>query len=302
MQREQRQVLAAHADHRRLVAGHAADVVGAGLQRLDDVGQRDHVVDPLDGDDQAVEDRQGQRQADAHPRTHARRRIDVDAPAHGLDVAFHHVHADAAPGQLGDGLGGGEAGQEDQLPDLVVAHPVMHRQAALAGLGEDALARQAAAVVGNLHHDTAALVAGGESHRAAGRLAGGEALGGRFDAVVDAVAHDVGERVAEFLDDALVQLGVFAVQLQLDLLAETRRGVVHQPRKTAEDEADRQHADRHHRFLQIAGVVFELREGLLQALVEGRVEVLAELAEHRLGDHQFADQIDQAVDLFHADA
>ncbi|WP_437440617.1 biotin carboxylase N-terminal domain-containing protein, partial [Pseudomonas aeruginosa] len=32
-----------------------------------------------------------------------------------------------------------------------------------------------------------------------------------------------------------------------------------------------------------------------------RIELLAELAEHGLGDHQFADQVDQAVDLFHAD-
>ena len=232
----------------------------------------------------------------------AGQRFDVDAPTDGGDVAPYHVHADAAPGQVGDHLGGGKAGHEDQLPDLAVGHVIADGHALLAGLGEDLVAGQAFAVVIDLDHDAAALVVGGQAYGAVLGLAGGEALGRHLDAVVDTVADDVGERVGEFLDHALVQLGVLALEDQLDLLAQLAGGVAHHAGEAVEDEADRQHADRHHRFLQLAGVVFQLAEGLVDLFEDRRVEAGGELGEHGLGDHQFADLIDQAVDLFHADA
>ena len=61
-----------------------------------------------------------------------RTRPDVDGPAQVLDPALDDVHADAAPGDLGDGLGGAEARVPDVGDQVAVGE--------LAGLG---LARRA---------------------------------------------------------------------------------------------------------------------------------------------------------------
>src|SRR5690606_18091617 len=97
----------------------------------------------------------------------------LDFTAQGLDVPAHHVHAHAAAGQVGDLVGGGEAGLEDQVPDLGVGGVVRHLQAALDGLAEDPRAVQAAAVVGHLDHDVPALVRSGQGDGAGLVLAGG---------------------------------------------------------------------------------------------------------------------------------
>ena len=89
----------------------------------------------------------------------------VDGAADLLDIVAHHVHADAAAGNTGDRGGGREAGREDEIADLRIGHFV---ELGLAGktlfdrLGADAVDIEAAAVVGDLDDDVAALVAGGE--------------------------------------------------------------------------------------------------------------------------------------------
>ena len=60
--------------------------------------------------------------------------LDFDAAAHVVDVALHHVHADTAAGDIGDHFGGGEAGRENQLPDVLVGHVVRYRDAFFAAL------------------------------------------------------------------------------------------------------------------------------------------------------------------------
>jgi len=66
-----------------------------------------------DTDQLAVEDRQGQRQANGDLGTQAGLTGDLDAAAYVLDIAPHHVHADTAPGYIADLLGGGQARMED---------------------------------------------------------------------------------------------------------------------------------------------------------------------------------------------
>src|SRR5690606_40308142 len=123
--------------------------------------------------DHAVEDGQGQRQADHHPGAAAGVALQLHLAAQGLDVPAHHVHAHAAARQVGDLVGGGEAGLEDQVPDLRVAGIVGNRQATFGGLGQDLVAGEAAAVVGDLDHDVPALVRGGQGDGAGLVLAGG---------------------------------------------------------------------------------------------------------------------------------
>jgi hypothetical protein len=137
VQGHHRQEFAAHLDQ-ALDAGDAADHAALDLQRFDHVAQRDDVGFLAGGDRHAVEDGQGQRQAHRHAGADAAHGFDLDAAAHGADVALDHVHADAAAGDLGDLLGGGEAGFEDQQPDFGVAHLVVDVEAAFARLGQDA--------------------------------------------------------------------------------------------------------------------------------------------------------------------
>ncbi len=72
-----------------------------------------------DADDQAVETASVSGRRDGEGGALAGLGLDLDPAAQRFDVAADDVHADAAAGDLGDLLGGREAGLEDQLVDLV---------------------------------------------------------------------------------------------------------------------------------------------------------------------------------------
>jgi hypothetical protein len=148
-------------------------------------------------DDEGGDDRQRQRDGDAHDGAVTERGREVDAAADLLDVGADHVHADAAAGDVGDGLGGGEAGPEDEVEDCAAAHPgevLGGDEALLDRLAPDPGRVDARPVVADLHDHLAGLVVGPQRQRAAARLAGGLADVGALDAVVDGVADQVGER------------------------------------------------------------------------------------------------------------
>src|SRR3546814_18863823 len=88
---------------------------------------------------------------------------DVDSAADALDVGAYDVHADPTPRDVGDCLGGGEAGVEDQVHDLAEVHPGGSLRGdhptAYGSLG-DLHGIDATAVVGDLPDPLAALVAG----------------------------------------------------------------------------------------------------------------------------------------------
>jgi hypothetical protein len=105
---------------------------------------------PAHAHHQPVDDGQRERQFQQESGAFSRRGADLDAAAQFLDVAAHHVHADAAAGDVGHLRGGAEAGLEDEVVDLIVAEAVRRGdQALLDGLGDDLVAIQAAAVVGD---------------------------------------------------------------------------------------------------------------------------------------------------------
>jgi hypothetical protein len=66
------------------------------------IGQRHHKAVRTHAHQQAVDNRQGQRQAQADGRPGARLAGDIDAPAQRLHIAAHHVHPNAAPRHIGD--------------------------------------------------------------------------------------------------------------------------------------------------------------------------------------------------------
>src|SRR5690606_36919328 len=109
-----------------------------------------------------------------------------------------------------------------------------------------------------------------------------------LDTVVDAVAHEMHERIADLLEHRLVELRLFARDLQLDLLGQALAQVAHHAREAAEYEADRQHAHAHDAFLKLAHVPLELRKSGSKLLCDRPRHFRAELAEHRLSDHELA--------------
>ena len=98
----------------------------------------------------------------------------------------------------------------------------------------------------------------------------------------------------------LVQFGRFALRHQLDLLVELGGQVAQHAREAVEHHRHRNHPDRHDRFLQVAGVAFEVGQAGQQLLVQ--LAFAAVLGQHGLRDHEFADEVDQLVDLLDRDA
>ena len=127
----------------------------------------------------------------------------------------------------------------------------------LDGFGADAREIEAAAVVGDFDDDVAALMPGRQADRALLRFAGGKTLGGGFEAVIGAVAHQMGQRVFDQFKHLAVELGLGAVHLELDLLVELGCKIAHDPRQLLPGVADRLHTRFHHAFLQLGGDVGE---------------------------------------------
>src|SRR5690606_19830871 len=100
-----------------------------------------------------------------------------------------------------------ETRRENERPDFFVRRVLIHRETLRHGLLEDLLAIQATAVVAHLDHDLPAMMLGGHRDGAFGVLADFCPTLGRFDAMVDTVAHQVREWIDNALDQTLVELG-----------------------------------------------------------------------------------------------
>ena len=129
------------------------------------------------------------------------------------------------------------------------------------------------------------------------RLAGRRRARRRLDAVIDAVAHHVHQRIVDVLDDACDRARCLRPRAPgrwscPNLLAQ----VAHQARHLLERLADRHHAHRHRVALQIAGDPLQLRQAAAEALV-GRSRQRRIFGEDRLRDDQLADHVDEVVEL-----
>ena len=287
-----RHVTAAQLDHlgRRR---QRADLSRLGLDRFDDIGERQHEALAGQPDDHPVKDGQRQRQHHGEAGALARDRGDVDAAAKGFDIRSHHVHADAAARNARHALRRRKARRTDELVDLLVGqHRVGSDNALFHRLGAHLCAVDTAAIVADPHEDACALLFGRQADRATRRLAGGAALVGTFDAMADGVADHVGQRVADLLDDALVDLGRFPRNLELDRLACGVGQIAQHARYARKRLADRLRPQRHHRMLDFARQARQL--GQFNALLIGWRQPVGQ---DRTANNQLADQIEQHVEL-----
>ena len=258
--------------------------------------------------DQRRDDGERQRNLDGEAEALALHRLHVDAAADLIDVVANHIHADAAAGHAGDLLGGREAGREDELLDLGFRHLVE------LGLGDepvgqslflDPLDVEAAAVIGDADDDMPALVIGGQPDDALLRLASGDPVGPRLQAVVGGVAHHVGERILDALQHLAVELGVGAVQLELDVLAELGGKIADDARQLLPSVADRLHARAHDAVLQLGGNVGEPLQRHLELGIVVAAHDVEELVagQHQLGHHghQVFERVDADANRFAGD-
>ena len=236
--------------------------------RLDDRVERNRVQFVGHAHEQRLDDRQRQRQFDRELACPCRapnrpRRSPLSRVMFFLTISMPTPR----PLTSVTDLGGREARRKDQFHDLAVAGPVVLRQQALFDRSRAHLFdRNPAAVVGDFDDDLIAFVIGVELQRAGARFAARFAHVRRFDAVIDAVAHEVHERFADFVDDRLVEVGVAAVDLELHFFIARFREVAHHPREPVEHVADRHHADFHDRFLDLVGRAREQRRRLGEIL------------------------------------
>ena len=110
---------------------------------------------------------------------------------------------------------------------------------------------QATPVVADLDGDLARLMRRNDPHRAGRRLAGPQAFFRRFNAVVGAIAHQMGQRIADQIDQLPVKLGVGALGDEVDLFIQFIGQIADHARQVGEDALNRLHARPHHRVLQI---------------------------------------------------
>ncbi len=87
--------------------------------------------------------------------------------------------------------------------------------------------------------------------RSFGILACGLAHLRRLDAVIERVADRMRQRILDGFEQALVELGVLALDLQAHAAAERLREVAHDARHLGEDVRDRLHARLHHGLAQV---------------------------------------------------
>ena len=169
------------------------------------------------------------------------------------------------------------------------------------GAGEDRRAIDPGAVVRDLDEDAPGPMGGGQPQVAGLRFAARPSLLGGLQPVVHRVTQQVGQGIGHQFDQALVQFRLLPGELEVDLLAQGQRQVVDQPWKAVEDETDREHPDPQHLPLQLARVTFQLDHALAQGLPRGTLGIGRQALQHGLGDDQFADQIDQGIDLLGTD-
>ncbi len=130
----------------------------------------------------------------------------------------------------------------------------------------------------------------------------------RFNPVVCRVTDQVDERIANLFDERFVQLGLGAVNIQLDSLLELAREVAHDARKLVEHAPDLDHPRVHDCGLQLGGDEVDLSAGLRQLMVNlfltaANIEFGYKLRQPVATQHEFSHEIEQVVETvdIHAD-
>ena len=249
---EQRQQLVAERQQRR--AAHGAHGQPVEPHRAHDAVERDRVRQLADVTSSAAIEASvsGRRSWATVPR--ARRRVERHLAAERAHARAHRVHADAAAGHVGRrrarSRSRARTAARRRRPRRARRRPPRRAARARWRRGRPRRGRSRGRRRARRRSTWPPAWRAESSSTPVCGLPGGGALGGRLEPVVERVAHEVDERVAERVDDGAVELRVGALHAQLDLLAEPRREVAHEPREAQEDRLDGDHAHTRDRLLQ----------------------------------------------------
>ena len=122
---------------------------------------------------------------------------------------------------------------------------------------------------------------------------------GRLDAVIGAIAHQMGERILDQFEHLAVELGLGAVHFELDVLAELGAEIAHDARQFLPRIADRLHARLHHAFLQLGG---DVGKPLQRHLEVGILVPADDLKKLVAGQHQLRNRGHQMIERIDVDA
>ena len=212
----------------------------------------------------------------------------------------------AAAGELGDFFRGGESRLQDQIQRLGPGQAgclLGFQQSLGQGALPDFFRINASPVVEDLDDHLVALVISAQPQGSLRPLAGAHALRGRLDAMADRIAHQVGQRLGDRIQNALVEIGLPAPDDQLHFFSALSRNVTDHARKAAKQLIDRHHANLHDRVLQVVqhpplechGIGELSAQDIFR---EALSKFEQRLLQHRFRQDQFADQIEYAVDSF----
>ena len=119
--------------------------------------------------------------------------------------------------------------------------------------------------------------------------------------MIDGIADDMRDRIAQTFDDGLVDLRVLARASRAGPSSRSWWELADETGHALEHGLDRLGAHRHHGVLELARMMEDVLQRLRQSATDLRGQLLNDLAEHRLRDDHFADHVDDAVDPFELD-
>ena len=165
--------------------------------------------------------------------------LDIDRSIQFRNPRLDDIHAHAATRNIRNDFGRAETGAPDEIDDLAVRQAVGDRLRATRPRSticwRSLLDIDAFAVVANRDQDVIAAVGRFEARlRRPPDLPLAVADLGRFDPVVDRIADEMHQRIAQFVDHPLIELGFFSVNFELDLLPEVEGDVADYAFETAE--------------------------------------------------------------------
>ena len=291
--------LAPQLDH--IMAAHFRNTTLRGAHQLFQVSLRQAKPLATQTHHQSGNDRQGQRQAEQKGGALARHAVDHQGAAHRFQIGLHYIQAHSPPGKIRHLVNGAEAGSKHQGLGLAVAAGFglgAGDKSTLHCLGPNPGRINASAVIGDPHQDLSAILTSLQIDAPCLWLASAQSFSRAFQPMITGVANQMGKRVSQLLQHALVELHLGANDAQMDTLFEGARQVAHHAREAVEEGAGGLHAGEHHRLLQVRGDGADPLHQLPATRVRRGGQSFQGLV---AGQHQFTGQVHQAVDDLHRD-
>jgi len=142
-------------------------------------------------------------------------RSNLDCALEVADVAADDVHPHSAAGNVGDLRGGGQPRQEYQLERSLIGHTSsgLRREQTLGdGLAFKGRSIEATPVVGDLDSDASGFVMGPQRQLSGRIFPLGAPFLRRLNTMVHGITDYVNQRIADLLENRLVQFDALAVQ------------------------------------------------------------------------------------------